>query len=302
MKRALTFLVAMAVATAATPAPAFVHVVSQGETLAQICLRVYGTSRFESALVSANALDAHGGSAIVAGQTLEVPAPSFVRSAAGDTWLSLARTHLGLAARAETLARANGAVSWVPPTDGLEIMVPAVVVHIAGEGETSTSLAQRYLGDMNRGWELDIYNGKKGDGRLARGEVYLIPLLDLSLTEEGKREARLSADRTRSEGGGRTHEVQRRAEADIPPVLGDVRAGRYIDAVGKANRLLGSGDLTRPQLVALNRALLESYVALDATGLARGACETLRAISNGEEPRTDPRTASPKIRAACDAR
>ena len=45
---------------------AFTHVVSKGETLAQIAIKFYGTPRFETALVGANALDAHGGSAIVA--------------------------------------------------------------------------------------------------------------------------------------------------------------------------------------------------------------------------------------------
>lgn len=302
-RRVVVATLSLAPLTSARDASSFVHVVSQGETLAQISLRVYGTARFETALASANALDAHGGSAIVPGQALEVPAPSYARATTGDTWPSLAKAHLGQATRAETLARANGAVSWVPPTEGQELVIPAVIVHIAGEGETSPSLGQRYYNDMNRGWELDIYNGRKGgEIRLSRGEIVLVPILDLALTEEGKREARLAAERTRSEGGGHAHEAQRRAEADIPPVLGDVRAGRYVDAVTKGSRLLGSGELTKPQLVALHRALLEAYVALDAPGLAAGECTTLRAVSAGEEPRLDPRTTSPKIRAACGVR
>ena len=72
---------------------AFTHVVSQGETLAQIAIKFYGTPRFETALVGANALDSHGGSAIVAGQPLEIPAPSHHRVEQNETWAELARIH-----------------------------------------------------------------------------------------------------------------------------------------------------------------------------------------------------------------
>ena len=282
-------------------ASAFTHIVSPGETLAQIAITFYGTPRFETALVGANALDAHGGSAIVAGQPLEIPAPSHHRVEQNETWAELARVHLGDARRAETLARANGGVSWVQPASAQEIEVPAVIAVIAAEGETMPQLAQRYLGDMNKAWELDGYNGRKGDQRLQRGDVILVPLLDVALTEEGKKAARVAADRIRTEGSGRAYEAQRRAEADLPPLLADVRAGRYVDAVSKGNRLLGSGDLTKPQLATIHRTLVEAYVALDAHGLASGACAAWRANAAEAAP-LDPRTVSPKIRAACGAR
>jgi LysM repeat protein len=288
------------VLAAPSDARGFTHVVSQGETLAQIAIRFYGTPRFEAAIAGANALDAHGGSAIVPGQPLEIPAPSHHRVKDGDTWFSLARTYLGDPKRAETLARANGAVAWVPPVDNQEIEIPAVVAHIAGDGETMPGLAQRYLGDPNRAWELDLYNGRETKQKLLRGEVVLVPLIELSLTEEGKKAARAAAERTRSEGGGQTYEAQRRAEADIPPLLADVRAGRYVDAVAKGNRLLGSGELTRPQLASIHRALLEAYVALDAPGLAAGSCAAWKANA-ATEVRLDARMVSPKIRAACSA-
>ena len=287
--------------TASSDASAFTHVVSQGETLAQIAITFYGTPRFETALVGANALDAHGGSAIVAGQPLEIPAPSHHRVQENETWAELARVHLGDARRAETLARANGAVSWVQPAVAQEIEVPAVVAIIAAEGETMTVLAQRYLGDINKAWVLDGYNNRKGDQRLLRGDVVLVPLLDVALTEEGKKAARAAADRIQTEGSGRAYEAQRRAGVDIPPVLADVRAGRYVDAVAKGNRVLGSGELTRPQLASIHRALLEAYVALDATGLAAGACASWRANAEGGLA-LDPRMVSPKIRLACGAR
>lgn len=301
MNKAIFVAVCLAVVVlAADEASAFTHVVSQGETLAQIAIRYYGTPRFETALVGANALDAQGGSAIVPGQPIEVPAPAHYRVVEGDTWPDLAKRYLGDPRRADTLARANGAVAWVAPAGGQEIEIPAVVALIASESDTMPGIAQRYLSDANRAWELDAYNNRKGDRKLLRGEVILVPLLDMALTEEGKRAARAAAERVRTEGGGQAYEVQRRAEADLPPLLADVRAGRYVDAVAKGNRLLGSGDLTKPQLATIHRALLEAYVALEAPGLAAGACTAWRAAAG--DIRLDARFTSPKIRAACQSR
>jgi LysM repeat protein len=302
MKRTLALSLGLLVALglSADDASAFTHVVSQGETLAQISIRYYGTPRFETALVGANALDAQGGSAIVAGQPIEIPAPSHHRAVEGDTWPELAKRHLGDGRRAETLARANGGVSWVPPVAGQEIEVPAVLAVIAAESDTMPGLAQRYLGDGNKAWELDAYNNRKNDEKLMRGQVVLVPLLDMALTEEGKKDARAAAERVRTEGGGQAYEAQRRAEADIPPLFADVRAGRYVDAVAKGNRLLGSGELTKPQLASIHRALVEAYVALDAPGLAAGACAAWKAAAG--DVRLDARSTSPKIRAACGSR
>ncbi|HSO40354.1 MAG TPA: LysM domain-containing protein [Labilithrix sp.] len=299
--RLAVLTLAALLAPPSSDASAFTHVVSKGETLAQIAIRFYGTARFETALVGANALDAHGGSAIVPGQPLEIPAPSHHRVEQNETWAELARVHLGDARRAETLARANGGVSWIQPATAQEIEVPAVVAIIAAEGETVPQLAQRYLGDVNKGWEIDGYNGRKGDQKLLRGDVILIPLLDVALTEEGKKAARVAAERIRTEGSGRAYEAQRRAEADIPPLLADVRAGRFVDAVARGNRLLGSGDLTKPQLATIHRALIDAYVAVEAHGLAAGACAAWRANA-GDAAHLDPKLVSPKVRLACGAR
>ena len=190
-------------------------------------------------------------------------------------------------------------MSWVPPIAGQEIVLPAVVTHIANDGESTTTLARRYYADANRSWQLDQYNGKK-PGILRRGEIILVPLTELSLTEQGKVEARRAHDRAGTEGGGAAHEAQRHAEAEIPVLLGHVRAGRYVDGVALGNRLLGTGELTRPQLGLVHRALLEGYVALDANGAAAGACDAWRAST--ADVKLDPKTVSPKIRAACAAK
>jgi len=281
---------------------AFPHIVKPSESLAQIALRVYGDPKLEVVLAGANALDSEGGSAPVAGMRLEIPAPKFHHVIAGETWPGMAAIWLGDAKRADVLARANNAVSWIAPEEGREIVVPYVLTVIAAEGDRMDQIARRYLNDPNRAWELDAYNGRKpatnGQARpLVRGEVILVPLIDLSLTEAGKSEARLGADSTRDESAGATLEVQRRAEAELPLLLADVAAGRYVEAAARGNRLLGSGELTRSQLTVVYRALLEAYVALDSPSATTGACASWRALE--PKKKLDPISVSPKIRAAC---
>ena len=108
MKR-LYLALAVLVLFAPAHANAFQHVVTNNETLAQIALRYYGSSRFEAAIVGANALDAYGGSAIMAGQPLEIPAPSHHRTKEGDTWFSLARSLAAQATR--TCARSSSCIT-----------------------------------------------------------------------------------------------------------------------------------------------------------------------------------------------
>ncbi len=280
-------------------ARAYTHIVLPGETLAQIAHVTYGDARLETVLVGANALDVQGGSPIVPGMRIEIPAPGHHRVEEKETWAALSLSWLGDTKRQDVLARANGAVSWVPPVPGQEVVLPAVIAHIANDGESTTSLARRYYSDANRSWELDQYNARK-PGTLRRGEVILVPLVDLTLTELGKQEARRARDRAVTEGAGAAHEAQRHADAEIPLLLGHVAAGRYVDAVTLGSRLLGAGELTRPQLALVHRALVEAYVALDAPGAAAGACAAWRA--NTADVKLDARTVSPKIRAACGAK
>ena len=56
------------------PASGFTHVVRDDDTLASIAERYYGKIQYERILVAANLLDLEGGSSIVRGMRLEVPA------------------------------------------------------------------------------------------------------------------------------------------------------------------------------------------------------------------------------------
>src|SRR5258708_29708471 len=94
-------LLSTAIFLVATDASAFVHIVRHGESLADIANRVYGDSKLETVLAGANFLDVQGGSAIVAGMRLEIPAPGHHRSSGSETWPAMSQDWLGDAARAE---------------------------------------------------------------------------------------------------------------------------------------------------------------------------------------------------------
>jgi len=295
-----TLLLALVAASYAGDAHAFTHIVKPGETLAQIADRLYGESRLEVVLVGANALDVQGGTIIAPGMRLEIPAPGHHTVMQGETWAELSATWLGMGdvARTELLAGVNKGVSWVPPVEGQEIEIPAVVTYIASDAETINAVAVRFWGDANRGWELNRFNHRE-DVPVRRGEIVLVPMTGLRLTEAGRSEARTAAERDGA-SGGMALEQQRKADADLPQLLADVRYGRYAEAIALGNRAIGGAALTHPQLATVHRALLEAYVAIDAHAAAAAACAAWR--SNDPAAVLDPVRVSPKIRDACDNR
>jgi LysM repeat protein len=278
-------------------AHAFSHVVKPGETLAQIAERVYGSAKLETVLVGANALDVEGGTVIVPGMRLEVPSPGHHTVLKGQTWAEIALAWLGSSDvnRAAVIARNNKSEPWLLPVEGQEIEIPAVLTYIAGDGETVNSIAARFWGDPNRGWELNPYNVRDGV-TVKRGEVVLVPLPHLKLTDAGKTEARAAAERDGAIAG-LVLEQQRRADAELPQLMADVRHGHYAEAIALGNRILTGAALTHPQLAAVHRNLLEAYVAVDARTAAAASCATWRA--NDPAAVLDPVRLSPKIIAVC---
>jgi hypothetical protein len=283
-------------ATLAAPALAFTHVVQPGETLASIAERIYGRIQHERILVAANELDVQGGLSIAPGMRLEVPAVSYRRVKKGDTWASMAAERLGSPKRADALAIANGTNPWLPVEEGAEIVVPYNLRLIATSPDTLPQIAYRFLGDAKKAWALQQYNGTKGI-ELARGDTLLVPLTDLPLTEDGKREAAAAFAVEATESHGETRTGQRRVANEIPALIADVRGGRYVDAVRRGTGFLAVADLTTPELSVIHRQLLEAYAALGATGLASASCDTWRKLDPSAA--LDPNWLSPKLLRAC---
>ncbi len=275
---------------------AFPHIVIKGDTVAQLAERIYGRVELERVVVAANGLDGRAGSTIVPGMRLEIPAVSYHRVIPGDSWQSLAGQLLGSRKRGVVLARVNGSEPWIQPTIGKEIVIPYNLRYVASRGDTTQTVAYRFLGRRDQAWIVSTYNGLKR-ARLRQGEVILVPLTDLTLTESGKREALVAGALIRSQAAGQAREAQRVAEREIPLLVTDVRRGRYVRAVGRGAGLLARGSLSQPQLAAIHRQLTEAYVALGAMGLAATACTKWREAE--PDAALDRLLLSPKILQAC---
>jgi hypothetical protein len=290
-------LVAASFVFSGSHAGAFAHRVAAGDTLASIAEKYYGRIQYERLLVAANFLDARGGTPIVRGMRLEVPALEHRKVAPGDTWEILAAELLGSPSRSDVLSMANGSNPWLTPDVGSEIAVPYNLRVIVGEGEQITQVAYRHLGDMTKAWMLDRYNGFDGR-KLVPGDVVLVPLTDLPLTAAGREALVASLGATCSAAGGFGKQTQRKVAQELPALVADVRAGRYVDAVTRGTRFVATGMLTEPQLSLVHQKLVEAYVALDAVGLATASCAEWR--KRDPAARLDPALHSPKIIAACE--
>ena len=275
---------------------AFPHVVQEGETVAQLAETMYGRVEIEQIIVAANALDGRRGSALVPGMRLDLPAVGYRKVLPGDTWASIASELLGGEHRADVLAHVNDTHSWLPPAIGREIVVPYNLRYVASRGDTTQSIAYRFLGRRGEAWVVASYNRLKR-AELRQGEVLLVPITDLALTDRGKKAALTAGSLVRSEGGGEAREAQAHARDEIPRLVQDVRRGRYIEAVARGARLLAGVGLSEPQLGVVHRQLTEAYVALEADGLAATACAKWRE----HEPTAvlDPIELSPKIMRVC---
>ncbi len=285
----------LAAVTSVTDAIAFPYVMKPTQTLVEIAGVMYGDPGMERVLVAANVLET---TKPRDGLRLEIPAVAHRRAAAGDTWAALAAELLGHADRADVLSAANDSSPWKIPTEGAELIVPYNLRVTVGPTDSLVTIALRFTGRRENAWILDKYN-RFGGTPPKRGDLVLVPLSELRLTDEGKRAARAAGQDERSEAEGTAREAQKKAETELPALLGDVRMGRYLDAAVRGLRVLSYGELSREQLAQIHRALLDTFVALDARGHAGASCRAFREAA--PDAPLDPVYTSPKVLAACEA-
>lgn len=271
----------------------FVHVVRPGETLASIAQRYYGDPRRESVLVAENGLTTQGGAAIVVGLRLVIPTVSYHRVQAGETWASIATAHYGDPRRVSALIDANSQVSSAQPDEGAELLVPYPLRHVARQSDTMQRVAQLYYDDTSMAQQLMRFNSMRRR-RLSRGQIVLVPLPDLLLSDEGR--ALIEDDTGESVEGGQLRDMQTLINEQLPVLREHVRRGRFTEAVGLGNRLLGAGELTGNQVVTIQRELAVSYVALDRSDLAVEAF--VAALERQPDLELDTRRTSPTVLSA----
>lgn len=294
MSRAVARLLAVAVVVFAcagsllgsSPAGAvansFVHVVRSGETLASIAQRYYGDPRRESVLVAENGLSEHGGSAIVVGLRLVIPWVDHHIVEEGQTWAGIAEHYYGNVSRQFLLVTVNDGTNGEQPAIGAELLIPYPLRHVAGQNANLRRIGGTFFpdGGADSVRMLRRFNGMRGL-RPARGQVVLIPLSDLSLSEEGRRVIEEATGEQIE--GGQVRELQQQIEARVPELGEHVRRGRFAEAVSVGNQLLGAGQLTGNQMVSIQRKLGTAYVALGRPDLAIAAFSAALALQQDLE-------------------
>jgi LysM repeat protein len=292
----LALTTALTVGVLSGSAAGFSHVVKQGETLAGLAQQMYGAVQLERILVAANALEGANATPIVPGMLLEIPTASYYRVQEGDSFASIARDLLGADYRAGELAEANDSKPWLPPDLGAQLLIPYNLRWVTRSDDTLSGLAYRFLGDRKKAWALDQYNHLEGR-TFKPGETLLIPLVDLPLTAQGKQAALAAQAQSANRIDGSGRDAQRKAHTELPVLIGEVKSGRYVEAVVRGVELLGGGGLSRPQLATVHRQLLEAYVALGARGHATESCQ--RWLANDPTAQLNPVLLSPKILDVC---
>jgi len=270
---------------------AIVHVVRPGDTLASIADQYYGDPRRENVLVADNGLTDVGGSAIVVGLRLNIPSVSFHLVKEGETWSGLAMKFYGDTRRAFVLWEANGGSPGNQPDSGAELLIPYPLRHVTGQNDTLRLIAKIYY----NGRTEDIVKIRRFNGlrrsRLQRGQIVLIPVADLLLSEQGRRIAEQQFPKINL--GGDVRDKQKQIDAELVVLRENVRQGRFADAIAIGNRLLGGGDLTGNQIVTIQREIGVSYIAISREDLAVEAFKVC--LERQSDMELDSAKTSPKV-------
>jgi tetratricopeptide (TPR) repeat protein len=194
------------------------------------------------------------------------------------------------------IQEANPAVEGSQPAEGAELLVPYPLRHVADQRATVQRVAQQYFEDARAANTLRRFNGLRGT-RLTRGQVILVPLADLVMSEEGRRiVAEAMPVAAPQDTAGDVRELQERISAELPLLQEAVRRGQYTEALAMGNRLLGAGELTGNQIVTIQRALAVAYVAVGRTDLAVAAF--VEALTRQPDLELDSRRTSPTVLSA----
>lgn len=285
---ALGALVGLALAVTAV-ARADDHIVRPGESLPQLAEQLYGNARRAEILAVANGVP-EVDEVLRAGQRMVVPAPEWRTVGSEDTWASLAQRLLGDERRAFLLVEANRGNPDARPAAGTEILVPAVVAYRCVYGDGLPQIAERFYGRNEAARLIKRYNFLQG-ARIDRGDVLLLPLPELRLTNAGR--ALLESQRS-SRGDGSRLTRQTRADTEIRTLEQRLRDGAFVEVIEAAGRLLAAREsLSGNQVVSILRAQGTAYVALDRGELAVAAFR--EALAHQPDLEWNPITTSPKV-------
>ncbi len=251
----------------------FTHTVRDGETLASIAERYYGNPKYESLLVAENGLDVKGGSVVVTGMRLTIPWATYYVVEAEDTWRSIASQMYGNPDRSFVLTEAN---SSAKAEEGSQILIPHPLRHVASQGQTLNDVVKLYFDKPGRAYRaVRRFNDLKSP-KLTQGQIVLVPMTDLQLSEEGRTLVELALGTQIATGEMRR--AQDSINVALPEIADLIRGGKYLKALARASFLLGGGHATTGQQVRLWHQVAVSKIALSDREGAVGAFDKLLSI------------------------
>lgn len=168
---AIALVCALASMAAAQTATA-VYRAKQKDTLDLIAAEWYGDRAYGIFIVTENKLK----KGVKPFMRLRIPVTKEITTAKGDTFASLAQTHLGDEKRASFLAEYNNLPVDESLATGTAITIPFQVTYVSDDGESVAHVASRFFGDAKQAERLKRYNFLD-KGTLEKGEAIEVPAL-----------------------------------------------------------------------------------------------------------------------------
>lgn len=275
----------------ATSSEAYTHVARSGETLLMLSQRYYGRPDLSTVIRAANGFVHPDDGSIAQGELLDIPEVLFHRTQAGETFEILADRYLASPKRGPFLAEMNGMDPGQSLAEGSIVKIPYHLRHIFASGESIQSVAKLYYGDEPGPNFLRNYNFSGRKRRFSRGDVLIVPLVDLEFTRE--EHERISNERRRQYSSADA-EQQQQAVGTIAKLKEASDSGQYVKIVALASALLARAEsLTVPQQIGVHKYLAIAYVALGDRPSA--VTHLAEALKLQPEMELSPLTTSPKI-------
>lgn len=168
-------LAGLCTAAAADDDDALIYRVRSGDTLKLVAAEFYGDHhRTTLLLMVANKLQRQR--KLIPGEKIRVPISRDITTLKGDTFESLAKTHLGDEGRAPLLAEFNGMSPNANLATGTALVIPLRVTHTAAGRETLAQISQWYFGDAKQVEMLRAYN-HLATTQIEKDDTVVIPCL-----------------------------------------------------------------------------------------------------------------------------
>lgn len=255
MRVALAIVAALATAAYAQ-GNSLQYRVKQDDTLDVIAAEFYGDRAQAKLIVTENKLKQKR---VQAGQRLKIPVTREIVTEKGDTFESLAQTHLGDARRAVVLADFNEHDVNDIPAVGTPISIPIQITHVAQAPESLASIATLYWNDPKQADVLRRYNFLDKP-TVEKGEPVIVPMIKVRVRRSQGTD---SDGRERREAH---HKAVDQATQALPVARMAWLAGDFAGVKAALDPLAARIDyLETPQAIEVGLLLGKARLAFDDT-------------------------------------